>query len=90
MRRGITDCLGLRQQNTKIGIAFPITFYTDLPFVVFYNRFRDGKPQSVAAGLPASGTVNPVKTFKNTFLVFYINTFSGIMDKKLFFFLQTG
>ena len=76
---------GSRQQDIKIRVAFPVTFYTDLPFMIFYDRVCDGKSQTVASGLSASGAVNSVKTFKNMFLVFQIYTLTGIVNEKLLF-----
>ena len=76
---------GSWQQDAKIRVAFPIAFYTDLSSMIFYNGFCNGKPKTVAAGLPAPGTVNSVKTFKNMFQIFFFYSISGIVDAKQFF-----
>ena len=58
--------------------------------MLFYNRFRDGKPQAAAAGLPAPGTVNSVETLKNMFLIFHFYSVPGIVDQELLFFCRPG
>ena len=61
-----------------------------MPVMLLDNRLCNGKPQAIAAGLPASGIVNPVKTFKNMFLVFYVYAFSCIVNQKPLFFGGLG
>ena len=48
--------------ESKLCKILPVAFYTDMPVMFLDNRLRNGKPQAIAAGLPASGIVNPVKT----------------------------
>ena len=83
-------CVGSWQQDAEIRVTFSIAFYIDLPFMILNNGFCDGKPQTVAAGLPAPGTVDSVKTFKNMFQVPFFYSIPGIVDDKQFFICRPG
>lgn len=58
--------------------------------MILNNGFCDGKSQTVAAGLPAPGTVNSVKTFKNMRQVLFVYSISGIVDDKQLFICRPG
>ena len=58
-------------------------FYRDIASVSLGDVFYDGKAQSGAALIPASGLVDPVKSFKQPGEVFFSDSDALIGDSDL-------